>query len=109
MLPRLDRRIVLALAFLLAGLYVLFLPFTLVRSVWVVLLFPHGFRPFMLFRVLGLLQLGGSCLLCFLTALGLKLSKRWARWTGVCACVMLLSEFPCFTIASAAGLYVLLA
>ncbi len=106
--PRLDRRIVLAVAFLLAGLCVLYLPYTLPHLLWVVLLFPHGFRPILLYQALGLGQLVGGCLLCLLTASGLKHGKPWARWTGVCACATLVSGFPWFTIASAAGLYILL-
>ena len=72
------------------------------------MLFPHGFRPILLFKVLAFAQEIVGLLLCFVTALGLGFSKRWSRWTGVCACATLVGVFPWFTIVSAAGLYVLL-
>jgi len=60
--------------------------------------------------MVGLASLGilVSAVLCWVTAHGLKRSRAWSRWTGVCACAILLPGFPWLTLAGAAGLYVLL-
>jgi tetratricopeptide (TPR) repeat protein len=49
----------------------------------------------------------GSAVFCLLTARGLRLSRNWARWTGMVASMLLLPLFPLLTAAGAAGVWYL--
>ncbi len=108
-----DQRIVLRRIFLVSGWLLLLFPSFVVHSVlgidtWAAHAHPGNHRDQALIVLIATLDLLVSSLLCLLTARGLGRSRRWSRWTGVCACAILLFGFPWLTIAGAAGLYVLL-
>jgi tetratricopeptide (TPR) repeat protein len=108
-----DRRILLRWIFFVSGWILLLFPSFVVRSVlgidtWAAHAYPGNHRQQALLFSVATLDLLVSALLCLVTARGLKRSRRWSRWTGVCACAILLFGFPWMTIAGAAGLYTLL-
>jgi tetratricopeptide (TPR) repeat protein len=109
-----DGRVLLRWIFLAFGLFLLFCTNFVVHSVlradaWAKLLFADAPRLQTLVIATSYLIIGPCGLLCLATAWGLKRSRRWSRWTGACACTILLAGFPWFTVAGAMGLFVLIA
>lgn len=110
--PR-DQRILLRWIFLISGWVLLLFPSFVVHSVlgidtWAAHAYPGNHREQALIVSVATLDLLVSALLCLVTARGLKRSRGWSRWTGVCACAILLFGVPWLTLAGAAGLYLLL-
>jgi tetratricopeptide (TPR) repeat protein len=109
-----DQRIRLRWIFLISGWLLLLGGGFVVHKVlgidaWAAHAYPGSHRRQALVVGLASLDLFVIAVLSLTTARGLNRSRRWSRWTGVCACTMMLPGFPWLTMAGAVGLYVLLA
>ncbi|HEV3330408.1 MAG TPA: M50 family metallopeptidase [Bryobacteraceae bacterium] len=104
-----DRRVLLRWIFLVSGWILLLGDNFVVQYVLRLESAPRGtHRPDPLVALAHLCLLVSS-LLCLATARAFRRSRKWARWTGISACLILLPWFPWLTLVAAVGLYTLIA
>jgi tetratricopeptide (TPR) repeat protein len=107
-----DRRIHLRWIFLIAGWFLIICDHFVIDSLlgihqWAAHTYPGHFRHQRLIVLEFDLVLLAMAILCLITAWGLHRSRRWSRWTGICACAGLLPGYPWLTLAGAAGLFLI--
>jgi len=108
-----QRRVQLRWGFLILG-WILLLqgPFlvhnVLSLDVWAAGLFPGDLHHQKTAMQSVMIAVFLGAWMCLLTSRGLRRNHRWSRWTGVCACVLLLPGFPWLTAVGMGGLYFLL-